>query len=58
MIVVPAKDFNKSVEKIKDKIARKRLNVLVEKLETANTAMLSQWLTVLFFIGYGQAIIV
>ena len=37
MIIVPAKDFNKSVEKIKDKIARKRLIVLVEKLEKASS---------------------
>ena len=35
MIVIPAKDFYKSVEKIKDKIARKRLDVLIEKLEKA-----------------------
>jgi len=35
MIIIPAKDFYKSVEKIKDKIARKRLNVLIEKLEKA-----------------------
>ena len=37
MIVVPAKDFNKSVEKIKDKIARKRLDLLIEKLEKASS---------------------
>jgi len=37
MIIIPAKDFYKSVEKIKDKIARKRLNVLIEKLEKATS---------------------
>ena len=37
MIVVPVKDFNKSVEKIKDKIARKRLDLLIEKLEKASS---------------------
>ena len=37
MIVFPAKDFNKSVEKIKDKIARKRLDLLIKKLEEASS---------------------
>ena len=37
MIVIPAKNFNKSVEKIKDKLARKRLDLLVKKLEEASS---------------------
>jgi mRNA-degrading endonuclease RelE of RelBE toxin-antitoxin system len=37
MIVIPAKSFYKSVEKIKDKIARKRLDILVENLENATS---------------------
>ena len=36
MIVVPTDEFNKSVKKITDKIARKRLKDLVSKLEEAN----------------------
>ena len=36
MIVIPTDDFNKSVKKITDKIAIKRLNSLVLKLEEAN----------------------
>ena len=37
MIVIPTKSFNKSVEKITDKIARKRLEILIEKLEQAQS---------------------
>jgi len=36
MIVIPTDEFNKSVKKITDKIAIKRLNTLVSKLEEAN----------------------
>jgi len=36
MIVDPTKEFEKSVEKIKDKIARERLDKLIKKLEEAN----------------------
>jgi len=36
MIVDPTKEFEKSVEKIKDKIARERLDKLIKKLEDAN----------------------
>ena len=35
MIVTPTADFNKSIKKITDKIARKRLRILIEKLEKA-----------------------
>ncbi|MCL2511859.1 MAG: hypothetical protein FWF09_07405 [Bacteroidales bacterium] len=37
MIIGYSKDFDKSVDKLKDKLAKKRLNVLVEKLETASS---------------------
>jgi len=37
MIVIPSKDFDKSVRKINDKIARKRLDILIEKLEKAES---------------------
>ena len=37
MIVTPSKDFNQSLKKVTDKIARKRLDVLVEKLEKAES---------------------
>jgi mRNA-degrading endonuclease RelE of RelBE toxin-antitoxin system len=37
MIVIPSKDFDKSVKKIKDKIARKRLDEVIKKLEAANS---------------------
>ena len=37
MIIEYAKDFDKSLKKIKDKIAIKRLLVLIEKLEQAAT---------------------
>jgi len=36
MIVEYAEDFDKSVKKIKDKIAIKRLVVLIKKLKSAN----------------------
>ena len=36
MLVVPSDNFNKSVSKIKDKIALNRLKVLVNKLEQAH----------------------
>jgi len=36
MIVEPTSEFEKSVEKIKDKIAKKRLKNLIKKLEEAN----------------------
>jgi len=36
MIVDPTKEFEKSVEKVKDKIARERLDKLIKKLEEAN----------------------
>jgi len=36
MIVVPAGNFNKSVAKIKDKIAIKRLNILIKELESVH----------------------
>jgi len=37
MIVIPSKDFDKSVKKINDKIARKRLDELIQKLKRANS---------------------
>jgi mRNA-degrading endonuclease RelE of RelBE toxin-antitoxin system len=37
MIVIPSKDFDKSVKKVNDKIARKRLDVLITKLENASS---------------------
>jgi len=37
MIIGYSKDFDKSVDKLKDKLAKKRLEVLVEKLETASS---------------------
>ena len=37
MIVIPTQDFNKSVAKIKDKIALKRLDVLLARLEQAQS---------------------
>ena len=37
MIISYGKDFDKSVKKIKDKIAIKRLLVLIDKLENANS---------------------
>ena len=36
MIVIPTSEFEKSLEKVKDKIAQKRLNTLLAKLEAAN----------------------
>ena len=35
MIVTPSSDFNKSIKKLNDKIARKRLSELIKKLEEA-----------------------
>jgi mRNA-degrading endonuclease RelE of RelBE toxin-antitoxin system len=35
MTVIPTKDFNKSIEKLKDKVACRRLDVLITKLEQA-----------------------
>ena len=37
MIIAYSKGFYKSVDKLKDKLAKKRLNVLVEKLEKASS---------------------
>lgn len=37
MIVIPSKDFDKSVKKLSDKIARKRLDELIKKLEWASS---------------------
>jgi len=37
MIIGYSKDFDKSVDKLKDKIAKKRLDVLIEKLEVASS---------------------
>ena len=37
MIVVPTPEFNKSAKKIDDKIAKKRLVVLIKKLKKANS---------------------
>jgi mRNA-degrading endonuclease RelE of RelBE toxin-antitoxin system len=37
MIIGYSKDFDKSVDKLKDKLAKKRLDVLIEKLENANS---------------------
>ena len=36
MIVIPSREFNKSVEKIKDNVAKERLAKLVYNLENAN----------------------
>jgi mRNA interferase RelE/StbE len=36
MIIRYSKDFDKGVDKLKDKLAKKRLNLLIEKLEEAN----------------------
>jgi len=36
MIIDPSEEFNKSVKKITDKVAKKRLNKLIIKLEEAN----------------------
>jgi len=36
MIIDPSEEFNKSVKKITDKVAKKRLNKLITKLEEAN----------------------
>lgn len=33
MIVTPTVDFNKSIRKLEDKTAKKRLSVLIDKLE-------------------------
>ena len=40
MIIEYAKSFDKSIKKIKDKLAIKRLIVLIEKLKQANTQRL------------------
>ena len=37
MKLIPTKEFNKTVSKITDKIAKKRLYELILKLETANS---------------------
>jgi len=37
MIIGYSKDFDKCVDKLKDKLAKKRLDVLIEKLENANS---------------------
>ena len=37
MIVIPSKDFDKSIKKMNDKIARKRLDSLINELEAASS---------------------
>ena len=62
MIVIPTKDFDKSVRKISDKIARKRLDLLIEKLEKAQSMSEISDVKALakypFFTEYERAIIV
>ena len=37
MIVIPSKSFDKSIKKMNDKIARKRLDDLIKELESASS---------------------
>ena len=36
MIVISSKEFEKSLEKVKDKVAQNRLDILIAKLEAAH----------------------